>query len=272
MQTETFGESLPVPDRIPRTALYEIAASTAVCIAHEGSGTPEVTFDFADEALRRMRAFYQRYGLPALVEVYVMATRYENYQAVDYYKDMPEREFILGHLHRPWVDYSLQDELILGVLTGNLAIRLAGGRRVVSLTERGRASLREIAALLEQSGYLDQRVRHLHVSRFNSAIVLEETVHQMAPDWIPQRATFVDFAGIEPGMRVLEVGCGDGLLTIDGGLADRIGPTGSLTAVDPSMGMLARARRKLRESPRPWVQFVKASAEDLPFESGSFDA
>ncbi len=272
MQTETFGESLPVPDRIPRTALYEIAASTAVWIAHEETGTPEVTFDLADQALQRMRAFYQQHGLPALVEVYVMATRYENYQAVAYYKDMPEREFILGHLHRPWVDYSLQDELIIGVLTGNLAIRMAGGRRVVSLTGQGQASLREITNVLEQSGYLDQRVRHLHVSRFNSAIVLEETVHKMAPDWIPQRAAFMDWAGIEPGMRVLEVGCGDGLLTIDGGLADRIGPTGSLTAVDPSMGMLARARRKLQESPRPWVNFVKASAEALPFAGGSFDA
>ncbi|MHB1684724.1 MAG: hypothetical protein ACYCYO_18175 [Bacilli bacterium] len=57
MQTEMFGENVPVPDRIPRTAVYEIAASTAVWIAHEETGTPEVTFDFADLALQRMRAF-----------------------------------------------------------------------------------------------------------------------------------------------------------------------------------------------------------------------
>ncbi|MHB1628834.1 MAG: class I SAM-dependent methyltransferase, partial [Bacilli bacterium] len=197
---------------------------------------------------------------------------YENYQAVAYYKEMSEREFILGHLHRPWVDYSLQDELILGVLTGNLKIRMVNGQRVVSLTEKGHEGFRSIADILEQSGYLDQRIRHLQVSRFNSAIVFEEVVHKMGPDWIPQRVDFVKWLGIEPGMRVLEIGCGDGLLTIDGGLADRIGPTGSLTAVDPSIGMLTRAEHKLKHNPRPWVRFIQARAEELPFEEGSFDA
>ncbi|MHB1628149.1 MAG: hypothetical protein ACYCVB_07205 [Bacilli bacterium] len=143
MQTETFGETVPVPDRIPRTALYEIAASTAVWIANEETGTADVTFEFADKALNRIRAFQKAYGLVALVEVYVTATRYENDQAVSYYGEMPEREFILGHWHRPWVDYSLQGELILGVLTGNLVLKVANGRRVVSLTPRAaRASRR----------------------------------------------------------------------------------------------------------------------------------
>jgi len=126
--------------------------------------------------------------------------------------------------------------------------------------------------VLDESGYLDQRIRHLHVSRFNAALVFEEVVHKMGPDWIPQRKEFVDWLDIKPGMRVLEIGCGDGLLTIDGGLADRIGASGTLVAVDPSKGMLARVGRKLQQNPRPWVQLVQASAEVLPFESGAFDA
>lgn len=271
MQTETFGEEIPAPDRVPRTALYEILASTAVWIAHEETGTGEVTYEFAEQALQRMRSFIKEYGLSTLVEVYVIATRYENYQAVAYFGQMSEREFVLGHLHRPWVDYSLQDELILGVLTGNFQIRMVDGHRKVSLTVKGQASYRMMQDLLGKSGYLSQRIRHLHVSRFNAALVFEEVVHKMGPDWIPQRQEFVDWLDIKPGMRVLEIGCGDGLLTIDGGLADRVGPSGTLVAMDPSKGMLSRLERKLQQNSRPWVQLVQASAEILPFEDGTFD-
>jgi len=40
MQTNVFGESLPIPIRVPRTALYEILTSSAVWIAHEENGHP----------------------------------------------------------------------------------------------------------------------------------------------------------------------------------------------------------------------------------------
>jgi ubiquinone/menaquinone biosynthesis C-methylase UbiE len=71
---------------------------------------------------------------------------------------------------------------------------------------------------------------------------------------------------------VLELGCGSGPFTFEGGLADRVGPEGSVVAIDPSAGMLARARAKQQGGAYPWVEFRQARAEQLPFEEKSFDA
>src|SRR6188474_2241406 len=76
----------------------------------------------------------------------------------------------------------------------------------------------------------------------------------------PQMA---DFAGIEAGQRVLDVGCGPGALTAV--LADRLGP-GAVSAADPSEPFVAAARAR-----NPGVDVVRASAEALPFADGTFD-
>jgi SAM-dependent methyltransferase len=77
----------------------------------------------------------------------------------------------------------------------------------------------------------------------------------------PQMA---DFAGITPGQRVLDVGCGPGALTTE--LVDRLGSE-SVTAVDPSEPFVAAARER-----HPGVDVRRASAEQLPFADGAFDA
>jgi len=73
-----------------------------------------------------------------------------------------------------------------------------------------------------------------------------------------------DLAGIEAGQRVLDVGCGPGALTAV--LVGRLGAS-SVTAVDPSEPFVAAARAR-----NPGVDVLRASAEDLPFPDGSFDA
>ena len=77
-------------------------------------------------------------------------------------------------------------------------------------------------------------------------------------------AAFVGFAGIEPGMRVLDVGCGTGALTAR--LAQIVGGDRVL-AVDPSEAYVQALRERV-----PGVAVRAGSAEALPFEDGGFDA
>jgi SAM-dependent methyltransferase len=80
----------------------------------------------------------------------------------------------------------------------------------------------------------------------------------------PLAPLLADFAGIERGQEVLDVGCGPGALTIE--LVTRLGP-GSVTAVDPSEPFVAAAQER-----NPDATVLRASAESLPFPAGSFDA
>ncbi len=73
-----------------------------------------------------------------------------------------------------------------------------------------------------------------------------------------------DLAGVAPGQRVLDVGCGPGVLTTV--LVDRVGAD-HVHAVDPSEPFVAAARSRF-----PSVDVRRAAAEDLPFADGTFDA
>ena len=73
----------------------------------------------------------------------------------------------------------------------------------------------------------------------------------------------IDFAGVEPGMRALDVGCGPGALT--DALARRLG-AGNVSAADPSEPFVEACRARL-----PGVEVVAAPAEALPFADDAFD-
>jgi SAM-dependent methyltransferase len=73
---------------------------------------------------------------------------------------------------------------------------------------------------------------------------------------------FADFAGVHEG-RVLDVGCGSGILTEE--LARRVGED-NVAAVDPSP-MLDACRARV-----PRADVRAAGAEDLPWPDGSFEA
>ena len=68
---------------------------------------------------------------------------------------------------------------------------------------------------------------------------------------------FADFAGVAPGQRVLDVGCGPGALTTE--LVGRVGAS-AVAAADPMAHFVAAARQR-----NPGVEVVQASAESLPF-------
>ncbi|MGI9591128.1 MAG: methyltransferase domain-containing protein [Myxococcota bacterium] len=72
-------------------------------------------------------------------------------------------------------------------------------------------------------------------------------------------------AQIRPGMRVVDVACGTGVLTIQA--AEAASPGGVAVGVDLNPGMLAVARRKA-----PELDWREAPAEALPLDSDDFDA
>jgi SAM-dependent methyltransferase len=80
----------------------------------------------------------------------------------------------------------------------------------------------------------------------------------------PLARPFAEFAGVEPGHRVLDVGCGPGALTAE--LVGRLGAD-RVAACDPSEPFVAAARER-----HPDVLVERAPAEQLPYPDGSFDA
>jgi SAM-dependent methyltransferase len=80
----------------------------------------------------------------------------------------------------------------------------------------------------------------------------------------PLAAALIAFAGVEPGMRALDVGCGPGALTA--ALAERLGAA-NVSAVDPSEPFAAACRARV-----PGAEVVVAIAEALPFADRAFDA
>jgi SAM-dependent methyltransferase len=81
---------------------------------------------------------------------------------------------------------------------------------------------------------------------------------------LPLAPKFADFAGVEKGQRVVDVGCGPGSLT--GELVHRLGAD-AVTAVDPSEPFVAAIRER-----HPEVVVHHAPAEELPLPDDAFDA
>jgi SAM-dependent methyltransferase len=79
----------------------------------------------------------------------------------------------------------------------------------------------------------------------------------------PLAPVFADFSGVEAGQRVVDVGCGTGVLTEE--LARRVG-TDHVAGADPSPMLQAAAERV------PGADLQQGSAEDLPWPDDSFDA
>jgi SAM-dependent methyltransferase len=73
-----------------------------------------------------------------------------------------------------------------------------------------------------------------------------------------------EFAGVASGQRALDVGSGPGALTAE--LVERLGAS-EVVAVEPSAPFIDALRERL-----PGVEALRASAEELPFADGVFDA
>lgn len=81
------------------------------------------------------------------------------------------------------------------------------------------------------------------------------------------KGRLLDQAGVEPGMRVLDLGCGTGTLAV--WLKQRE-PAAEVVGLDGDPEVLDRGRRKAAEAGVD-VRLDEGLSFDLPYEDGSFD-
>lgn len=85
-----------------------------------------------------------------------------------------------------------------------------------------------------------------------------------------ERKRMVEDLGLEPGDRVLDLGCGIGLWS--GWLAERVAPDGWVVGVDVSLASNRIARERMKQEPQSdKVEYVAGDASAIPFGSQSFD-
>jgi len=82
------------------------------------------------------------------------------------------------------------------------------------------------------------------------------------------REKTLDLAQVGAGESVLDIGCGTGTLAI--AAKRRVGSSASVTGIDASPHMIARARRKAHSAGAD-VTFAAADVERLPYATGTFD-
>jgi len=103
---------------------------------------------------------------------------------------------------------------------------------------------------------------------------------QAGPRWVAREAQLttqirplgqraIDRAGLAPGQRALDVGCGAGETTRE--IARRVGPTGRVTGPDVCAQLLARAREVSAAEALDHIEFELADAQIAELPEGHYD-
>jgi ubiquinone/menaquinone biosynthesis C-methylase UbiE len=82
-------------------------------------------------------------------------------------------------------------------------------------------------------------------------------------------SVIIGHLGLQPGMTVLDAGCGPGRLAIPA--AKGVGPRGEVVAIDVQPGMLARAREKARAANLDNIRFRRIEIGAGKLEHGKYD-
>jgi SAM-dependent methyltransferase len=83
--------------------------------------------------------------------------------------------------------------------------------------------------------------------------------------WRPLGDTAIEVAAVQPGERVIDVGCGCGATALE--LAAGVGRTGSVLGIDVSAPMLERANERAQAAGVTNLEFIRADASTYTFSS-----
>jgi ubiquinone/menaquinone biosynthesis C-methylase UbiE len=109
--------------------------------------------------------------------------------------------------------------------------------------------------------------RYIHALRFSSLTALYDPVVARTSREQKFKSALLDGAGLEPGQRVLDVGCGTGTLACMA--AERV-PGMEVHGLDGDPAILERARRKATRRGMG-IRFTQAMSFELPFPDDYFD-
>ena len=256
-----------MPISVARNALCETISSTGAYYSHLKLGYLNFDESLVAVAAKLIEHYIGIYSADEVLSLMFMVNAYDDYQLINHYGEVEEAKFITGELHRPWIRYTLEDELNLLIEVG--AVKREGP--VVSLTDKGRDYYQKIRSFLNETGYSQKRAALMRFVRFGQFEEYDQVDNEYGNSQ-EYRDTVLRESNIQSGMRVLELGCGTGAMTFDSGLYRLVGASGQVTATDPSLGMLARAEKKKEKISADNVEIVNAPAERLPFDDSSFDA
>jgi SAM-dependent methyltransferase len=82
-------------------------------------------------------------------------------------------------------------------------------------------------------------------------------------------APILNRLGLKPGMRVLDVGCGPGRVSIPA--AQRVGPEGEVVALDVQAGMLEKLQKRAAARGVANIRTVLGPVEGATLEADSYD-
>ncbi len=145
-------------------------------------------------------------------------------------------------------------QLINGLTPNELRTAVAEQYGKVALQPRGRFPFPVGRAFAESLGYPPG---------------LLNTLPRAAVDAFAGISYPLKFADLQPGERVLDLGCGAAMDTILS--ARQVGPTGHVYGLDLSEAMLECARANVAAAGLGNVTLHRAPAEEIPVEGGSVD-
>jgi ubiquinone/menaquinone biosynthesis C-methylase UbiE len=150
---------------------------------------------------------------------------------------------------------------INGVFITEEFFSLKGARSMHSFAhhrhrEAGETSAKETKGLIVSGGW-----RYDLMEWFIDTFVFRGQMREL-------RLRTANLARIQPGEKVLDVGCGTGTLALE--VEPRVGATGSVFGIDPATQQIARARSKAARRNLP-TDFQIGVIEQLPFADQTFD-